>query len=108
MKIKDEEFMKDWNEMTLDEMVNYLREKYMFTSTSDAKCVHELIAFYDDKKSKKLERGSKIKCIYTKNFPDLTIDRKYYVLSYNGKSKTVRIIDDCADAYTYNIDLFEY
>ena len=30
----------DWNTLSLDEMVKYLKEKYMFSSTGDAKCIH--------------------------------------------------------------------
>ena len=37
----------DWNTLSLDEMVKYLKEKYMFSSTGDAKCIHHLIEFYE-------------------------------------------------------------
>ena len=40
----------DWNELTLDEMVEYLRNKYMFSSSGDAKCIYHLIEFYDNHK----------------------------------------------------------
>ena len=37
----------DWNTLSLDQMVEYLRKKYMFSSSEDAKCVYHLIEFYD-------------------------------------------------------------
>jgi len=40
----------DWNKLTLDEMVEYLRNKYMFNSSGDAKCIYHLIEFYDNHK----------------------------------------------------------
>lgn len=40
----------DWNTLSLDEMVEYLKEKYKFSSTGDAKCIHHLIEFYESKK----------------------------------------------------------
>lgn len=40
----------DWNKLTLDEMVEYLRNKYMFSSSGDAKCIYHLIEFYDNHK----------------------------------------------------------
>jgi hypothetical protein len=42
--------MFDWNTLSLDEMVEYLRQKYMFSSTGDAKCIYHLIEFYDKHK----------------------------------------------------------
>jgi len=41
--------MKDWNSLTLDQMVEYLREEYKFSSSGDAKCIYHLIEFYDNK-----------------------------------------------------------
>lgn len=42
--------MFDWNTLRLDQMVEYLRKKYMFSSTGDAKCITHLIDFYDKHK----------------------------------------------------------
>lgn len=36
----------DWNTLSLDQMVEYLRQKYMFSSSGDAKCICHLIEFY--------------------------------------------------------------
>ena len=40
----------DWNTLSLDEMVEYLRNKYMVSNTGDAKCINSLIDFYDKNK----------------------------------------------------------
>jgi len=40
----------DWNELTLDQMVEHLRNKYMFSSSGDAKCIGSLIDFYEKNK----------------------------------------------------------
>jgi hypothetical protein len=40
----------NWNTLSLDQMVEYLRKKYMFSSTGDAKCIYHLIEFYDKHK----------------------------------------------------------
>ena len=40
----------DWNTLSLDQMVEYLRKKYMFSSSADAKCIYHLIEFYDKHK----------------------------------------------------------
>ena len=37
----------DWNTLPLHQMVEYLRKKYMFSSSGDAKCIYHLIEFYD-------------------------------------------------------------
>jgi|688.fasta_scaffold352020_4 hypothetical protein len=37
----------DWNTLSLDQMVEHLRQKYMISSSGDAKCIHHLIEFYD-------------------------------------------------------------
>lgn len=42
----------DWNKVPLDDMVEILREKYFYSSTSEAKCINELINFYDKQKLK--------------------------------------------------------
>ena len=47
MKKGIEDIMFDWNTLSLDQMVEYLRKKYMFLSSGDAKCIIELIDFYD-------------------------------------------------------------
>ena len=40
----------DWNTLSLDQMVQHLRQKYMFSSSGDAKCIYHLIEFYDKHK----------------------------------------------------------
>lgn len=40
----------DWNTLTLDQMVEHLRKKFMFDSSGDAKCIYHLIEFYDKHK----------------------------------------------------------
>ena len=40
----------DWNTLSLEQMVEHLRNKYMFISSADAKCIHHLIEFYDKHK----------------------------------------------------------
>jgi hypothetical protein len=40
----------DWNTLSLDQMVEHLRKKYMFISSGDAKCIYHLIEFYDKHK----------------------------------------------------------
>lgn len=40
----------DWNTLSLDQMVEYLRQKYMFSSSGEAKCIYHLIEFYDKHK----------------------------------------------------------
>ena len=40
----------DWNELSLDEMVEYLKKKHMFSSTGESKCIYELIDFYEKNK----------------------------------------------------------
>ncbi len=40
----------DWNTLSLDQMVEHLRNKYMFDSSGDAKCIYHLIEFYDKHK----------------------------------------------------------
>ena len=41
------EGLLDWNTLSLHQMVEYLRKKYMFSSSGDAKCIYHLIEFYD-------------------------------------------------------------
>lgn len=45
------EIFFDWNELSLDQMVEYLREKYKYNSSGDSKCIYHLIEFYDKHKS---------------------------------------------------------
>jgi hypothetical protein len=40
----------DWNTLSLDQMVEHLRQKFMFSSSGDAKCIYHLIEFYDTHK----------------------------------------------------------
>jgi hypothetical protein len=42
--------MFDWNKLSIDQMVEHLRQKYMFSSSGDAKCIYHLIEFYDKHK----------------------------------------------------------
>lgn len=42
----------DWNKLSLDQMVEYLKNKYMFSSSGDAKCIYHLIEFYEKNKTK--------------------------------------------------------
>lgn len=37
----------DWNTLSLYQMVEHLRKKFMFSSSGDAKCILHLIEFYD-------------------------------------------------------------
>ena len=65
---------KDWNTVSLDEMVKYLREKYSYQSSSDAKCIMELIDFYD-----------KVKTIAESDEPELEpLPEKMPDIFYNG------------------------
>lgn len=41
------EGMKDYNELSLKDSVEHLRKKYQFNSSGDAKCIYDLILFYD-------------------------------------------------------------
>ena len=43
----------DWNTLSLDEMVEYLRKKHMVSSTGESKCIYELIEFYEKNKDEK-------------------------------------------------------
>ena len=36
----------DWNTLSLDQMADYLEQKYEFLSSGEAKCIFELINFY--------------------------------------------------------------
>ena len=40
----------DWNTLSLDQMAEHLRQKFMFSSSGDAKCIYHLIEFYDKHK----------------------------------------------------------
>ncbi len=40
----------DWNTLTLDQMVEYLRNKHRLSSTGESKCIFHLINFYDKHK----------------------------------------------------------
>lgn len=44
----------DWNLLTLDQMVEYLKNKYQFSSSADAKCIFSLIEFYEKNKKDEL------------------------------------------------------
>jgi hypothetical protein len=45
--------MFDWNTLSLDQMAEYLKEKYRFSSTGESKCIHSLIEFYEKNKVEK-------------------------------------------------------
>ena len=36
----------DWNTLSLEQMVEFLERKYMFMNTGEAKCIMELVRFY--------------------------------------------------------------
>lgn len=38
----------DWNKLSLDMIVTYLENKYMFSSSADAHCIYRLIKFYKE------------------------------------------------------------
>lgn len=42
----------DWNQLSLDQMVKYLKNKYLVSSSGEAKCIHHLIEFYEKNKNK--------------------------------------------------------
>ena len=50
--------MFDWNTLSLDQMAAHLKQRYMFSSSGDAKCIWELVQFYekhkDDAKNAKM------------------------------------------------------
>ncbi len=51
--IPTEEIMFDWNKLNLDQMAEYLEDKYRILSSGEALCVHHLVEFYKQNKSKK-------------------------------------------------------
>lgn len=62
----------DWNALSLEQMVEYLREKYKYDSSGDAKCIYSLIEFYDKHKFKNYDVKSaaeKIANIFSLNHP---------------------------------------
>jgi len=40
----------DWNTLTLDQMVDFLRKKYRIDNSGTAKCIFSLIEFYEKNK----------------------------------------------------------
>lgn len=50
-KDKMPEGWMDWNTLSLNEMVEYLRDKYCIHSSGDAKCIMSLIDYYDKYKN---------------------------------------------------------
>lgn len=40
----------DWNDYSLEQLVDYLRNKYRFSSSGEAHAVNKLIKFYEQKK----------------------------------------------------------
>jgi hypothetical protein len=38
----------DWNTLSMDELVEYLENKYMFSSSGDAYAINKLIEFYKE------------------------------------------------------------
>ena len=42
----------DWNQLSLDQHVAYLEEKYRFSSKGEALSIHKLIEFYRQNKNK--------------------------------------------------------
>lgn len=53
---KDEIFKKtgfmDWNQLSLDQLADYLENKWRFNSSGDALAIHKLIEFYRENKDK--------------------------------------------------------
>ena len=43
--------MMDWNELTLEEMANHLRQEFFVSSSGTAKCIFHLLEFYDKHKA---------------------------------------------------------
>lgn len=43
--------MKDWNEMTIDEHIEYLKNYFMLDSSGTAKSVNEVIRAYEQSRS---------------------------------------------------------
>ncbi len=55
--IKKEELPEgwlDWNTLSLDQMVDHLKNKFRFDSSGTAKCIFTLIEFYEDYKRSEL------------------------------------------------------
>lgn len=48
----DVEGWLDWNTLSLDQMAEYLRQRYRFDSSAESKCIYHLIEFYEDHKNK--------------------------------------------------------
>jgi hypothetical protein len=46
----DNPHLVDWNQYNLDELANYLSNKYMFSSSGEALAIHKLIEFYEKNK----------------------------------------------------------
>jgi hypothetical protein len=42
----------DWNQYSLDQLADYLNNKYMFLSSGEALAVHKLVEFYQKNKKK--------------------------------------------------------
>jgi len=40
----------DFNTLSLEQMADYLRNKYAYSSSGDAKCIYHLLEFYDKNK----------------------------------------------------------
>ena len=40
----------DWNTLSLDQMANYLEQKYKFNSSGDVLCIYKLVEFYKEHK----------------------------------------------------------
>lgn len=43
----------DWNKLSLEEMVKYLENKHMVSSTGESRCIFELISFYKENRPEK-------------------------------------------------------
>lgn len=42
----------DWNQLSLDELADYLDKKWMFSSSGDALAIHKMVKFYRENKDK--------------------------------------------------------
>ncbi len=58
--------MFDWNTLSLDLMADYLKQRYKFSSSGDARCIWELVQFYE--KHKDDEKNAKMPTALTKKY----------------------------------------
>ena len=61
--ILSEPILTNWNELSLDQMVDFLKEKHQFSSTGETKCILSLIDFYEKNKTPKSISNKQIRSI---------------------------------------------